>query len=364
MFSDLQRLKITLLSDGLKVSNNAKEMILERKNTTSLIVEDYATTSGITLQIDKDLWVNAPISEYNHNFVHNPRCLLDFKDNEFVIKTDSSVHVVKLAPTKKCFTRNNKSTNARFELGIIHADRLRLSPIIGCIGGCKFCDSNTKKYSKQSITQLLSVVESATTSNEFSAKHVLISGGIPRKEDIGYLKELYGKVASFSNKKPVDIMMAPIPDLLNIKELFESGIHGLSVNLELYNEKIAKYLMPLKSSIPRREWLNFLEKASLTFGPGKIRSLLIVGLEPLSSTLDGVTAIAQRGCDPVLSPFRPDPNTPLKSYPPPNSDALEEIYLKSLEIVSKYGVKLGPRCIPCQNNTLTFSDGTEDYYYH
>jgi hypothetical protein len=83
---------------------------------------------------------------------------------------------------------------------------------------------------------------------------------------------------------------------------------------------------------------------------------------PPEDTLRAVRALAERGCDPVLSPFRPDPKTPMRNHPAPNADLLERLYLDSLEIVSQYQVKLGPRCIPCQHNTVTFPDGSIDYY--
>ena len=43
---------------------------------------------------------------------------------------------------------------------------------------------------------------------------------------------------------------------------------------------------------------------------------------------------------------------------------LAEAYERAIEIVEGFGVKLGPRCIPCQHNTLTFPDGSEAYKYH
>jgi hypothetical protein len=110
-------------------------------------------------------------------------------------------------------------------------------------------------------------------------------------------------------------------------------------------------------------YFDFIDKAVNAFGIGKVRSLLIVGLEPPEDTLEAVYQLARRGCDPVLSPFRPDPSTPLRSLPPPTAELLERIYLESLEIISPYPVKLGPRCIPCQHNTLTFSDGTDAYFH-
>ena len=83
--------------------------------------------------------------------------------------------------------------------------------------------------------------------------------------------------------------------------------------------------------------------------------MLMVGLESIEDTLAGVNAIAERGATPVLSPFRPDPKTPLRDYDPVGADQLEETYLRAREVANGHGVELGPNCIPCGHNTLTLS---------
>ena len=81
--------------------------------------------------------------------------------------------------------------------------------------------------------------------------------------------------------------------------------------------------------------------------------MLMVGLEPMETTLAGVQAIAERGGVPVLSPFRPDPVTPMRDLPPPSAQYLEETYLRASEVVAQAGAYLGPTCLPCMHNTVT-----------
>ena len=42
---------------------------------------------------------------------------------------------------------------------------------------------------------------------------------------------------------------------------------------------------------------------------------------------------------------------------------LAEVYMRALDVVERHGVKLGPRCIACQHNTLTFPDASGAYHY-
>jgi len=193
------------------------------------------------------------------------------------------------------------------------------------------------------------------------AQHVLISGGTPKEEDYDYLKEVWSAVPKAFPAMAVDVMMVPMPGLLEPEELRAMGIHGLSLNLEMFGDEASKRTMRAKADLGKTYWFDFIGRAAETFGPGKVRSLILVGLEPLEDTLKGVEALAERGCDPVLSPFRPDPHTPLRNMQPPTIEFLAEVYERSVEIVERHGVKLGPRCIPCQHNTLTFPDASGQY---
>jgi hypothetical protein len=190
----------------------------------------------------------------------------------------------------------------------------------------------------------------------------MISGGTPSKRDYGYLDEIFEGIIR-SSPLPVDVMLAPRKDDI-IDRLAAWGIFGYSINLEIYNEEIAERLAPQKARIGLHGFAEAIERSvALTGGNGRVRSLILVGLEPLESTLAGVEFLAKLGCDPTLSPFRPAAGTILENVKPPAYSELETVYLKSLEIVERYGVKLGPRCIPCQHNTLTLPDNSGAYYY-
>jgi hypothetical protein len=198
---------------------------------------------------------------------------------------------------------------------------------------------------------------------QLPARHVLISGGTPRPEDFEYENEVYERVCQAFPSIDIDVMMVPAPALLDPTRLFAAGIRGLAINLEIYNREHARKLMNGKWKLGLQHYLDFITRAVEIFGPGRVRSLILVGLEPLDDTLLGVEALAQRGCEPVLSPFRPDPSTPLRMYPPPTRETLAEAYQRSAEIAARYDVQLGPRCVPCHHNTLTFPDGS-GYYTH
>src|SRR5262249_47395201 len=157
------------------------------------------------------------------------------------------------------------------------------------------------------------------------AAHVLISGGVPKEEHFDYLQSVFRSVAS-AIRVPIDIMMVPAQGLLDIDELASIGINQLSINLELYNDDAARRIMPRKAKQGLKHYLAFIEAALARMGAGSVRSMLLVGIEPVEDTLKGVKALAERGCEPVLSPFRPDPSTPMRNLSPPDSQTMEDVY--------------------------------------
>lgn len=363
MLTPVQSLKLDLMTDGISVSAAARREMSGGDEGRPLTLADYASTSGISLELDGEIWVNAPVHEHNPNFVNAPRHLLDFDGEHFFVRSGD----LEVAAAPVPVPGYHEETDPRGELytsfAITHTDRVRISPIEGCGIVCKFCDLPYEfRYRKKSIDGLVGSVRRALDDERLPARHVLISGGTPREEDFEYERQVYEAIAAAFPGLDVDIMMVPSPGLLDLPRLKAIGIHGLAINLEIYGQRRAHEMMPLKARLTRDYYLDFIERAVEVFGLGRIRSLLLVGLEPLEDTLRGVGALAERGCEPVLSPFRPDPATPLRSLRPPDADHLAAAYERSVEIAGRHGVKLGPRCIPCHHNTLTFPDGSDVYY--
>jgi hypothetical protein len=155
---------------------------------------------------------------------------------------------------------------------------------------------------------------------------------------------------------PLDVMMAAIPERVEaVDQLVDAGISGFSLNIELYSAEAGRVHIRAKQRFSRPGFDAFATRSVERLGRGgAVRSLILIGLEPIEQTIAGVTHLARLGVDPVLSPFRPSQGTKLVTHAPPSTSELEEVLGRSREIVERYGVCLGPRCLMCQHNTLTY----------
>lgn len=366
MLSPVQRLKLALFTEGLTATPEARrQMAGGDGGQRPLTLADYASTSGISMELEGSIWVNAPIQDFNPNFVTASPHRLVWEEGQFWVVSGDLRVSAKPVPVPSYHDETNPWGERYTSFAITHTDRVRISPVEGCAIVCTFCDLPYEfRYRKKGVEALVDSVDRAVRDPVLPAHHVLISGGTPKPEDYGYLREVWVAVAGAFPDLAVDVMMVPMPGLFDLEELRAAGIHGLSLNLEMFGDERSKRIMRAKHDLGKKYWFDFIGRAAEVFGPGKVRSLILVGLEPLEDTLKGVEALAETGCDPVLSPFRPDPSTPLRGMQPPPIELLTEAYERASEIVEKHGVKLGPRCIPCQHNTLTFPDGSGAYMCH
>lgn len=350
-------LKISCLSDGIRITP-AAELQISQGGIVPLSIHEYATTGGVTLEFEGGIFINAPFDEW----FCNPEAVLDAdRKGGYAVHFRKQAIPVKVLPLPGFLDARDEQGRLVKETIMSHTDRIRVSPIYGCAFSCRFCDFVGKKYLRRPAEQILAGLKIAEQDKVLPTRHIMISGGTPTKRDYGYLDEIFQAVIE-STSMPVDVMLAPRQDDI-LERLAQWGVFGLSINLEIYNEEIALRLAPQKGRLGHSLYRQFIERAVAILGKGRVRSLILVGLEPEEETLKGVEFLASTGCDPVLSPFRPAEGTPLAKLQPPNFQSLERIYLAGRNIVERYGVKLGPRCIPCQHNTLTLPDSSGAYYY-
>lgn len=361
-----QRLKFQLLAEGIGISPAAHAALVESTSERALTPADYASTSGLILELADNVWVNAPISTHNPNFVDETPFILDHGADGFWVHGEGLASPARFWPPPTYHGRS-ASFGPLNNFVVTHGDRARLSPMRGCAMVCSFCnipyDDPLDVYGTKPVDAMLQATHAALTDVSQPAHHLLISGGTPKRPDFEFLREVYRRVLTEFPNVAVDIMMVPLPGLFNLPELDKLGLNEISINLELFSAEYAADIMRHKYNQGLDFYLDFIEEAAVLLGPGRVRSMLMVGLEPMEATLAGVTAIGERGGVPVLSPFRPDPATPLRDRKPPGAAELEETYLRATEAAARAGTVLGPDCPPCTHNTLSFTPPGPDASY-
>ena len=165
----LQRLKVSCLALGIRITKEAEDRLTE-SGKVPLSIHEYATTGGVTLEFGGGVFVNAPFDEW---FCDDPEATLDLDSDtqQMAVRFGGeSIPVRVLSLPGYLETRDSKGRLVR-EAVMSHVDHARLSPIDGCSFSCEFCDSSiTKKYAKRPLEQLLEALVVAQSDNNLPVK--------------------------------------------------------------------------------------------------------------------------------------------------------------------------------------------------
>ncbi len=293
-FSSEAKLKMGLFANGLVVSDEARQ-VMQGPEGRSLTTGDYVTTGGLILRAGDLYTINAPLITGRPFPGRTPHVLESDGKKLWIVSSDGGEMKVTHIPPPAYMDKMNASDRRYGSLAATHPDRARISPIPeGCALDCKFCDmaASLKGYPnpehRPTAEEMVDSVGEAIEDPDRPAQHLLISGGTPIPRDFVHLQNVYRRVAEAYPGLDIDIMMTPSrhegQDLLNLQELKKLGTKGLSINLELFNDDIAREVMRGKFRIGKTHYLRFLKQAVEVFGVGNVRSMLIVGIEPIEET--------------------------------------------------------------------------------
>lgn len=194
-------------------------------------------------------------------------------------------------------------------------------------------------------------------------RHILLSGGVIPRADFG--ASIFAETALLIKQKypnmSIYVMMPPPPNNSSLKNMIESGIDEIALNIEIFDQKLANKLIPGKSSIGLKRYFSALEFLSEHMPKYGVRSLLMSGIEPIESTLKGIDAISQRGVMPIISHYRSVGTTLPSCLDSANN--MYEFWETASEIAYKNNMLIGPTCIPCQNNVIALPVGDEFKFY-
>jgi len=126
----------------------------------------------------------------------------------------------------------------------------------------------------------------------------------------------------------------------SVDALFAAGADRVSMSFEIWDEDLARVVMPGKArAVDRARHLECLEHAAATHGPGSVCSNFIVGLEPAESCLEGAEYLAARGIVPIASVWIPFGRPVLGSMRTPDLDFFRRIKRGLAGIYERYGLE-------------------------
>ena len=348
LYNDRERLKVMLLSHGIRLSERAKNLL---EMNGGFNHEEF---EALDLVLADQLYVSVP---YEANLSQlSPFCVnLDVDNSLFLSYYGQEVVSVRVRNPDTLGERQTVNGVFYHDITYLTNDRLRVYQRSGCFFkdhnlGCKFCDM-PKDTAAFSIEDILRVVDEYR--NHPNVRHYLIGGGSTAPDDDLNTAITIAEHIKETTQKPIYLMSLPPYDVKRLEALYIAGVTEVAFNLEIFDRNLAVQFMPGKGALPLSVYDDAFRYATKLWGKsGNVRTIFVVGLEPASSLLEGIEHVTQLGVAPILSLFRPMPETPLQEYLAPSDDEIWYIYQEAKKICSRYGLELGPACPYCEDNTL------------
>lgn len=350
-------LKISLTNQGIYFS---EEVITYIEKDEKVNCKEF---DAVDMRLINNLYINVPFQVRLSEI--SPFSLKMFSDNTYGLcyydtpmKFNNTLLEVTIRTIDTLASKRTKNGFVFEDIAYLGIDRLRIFHKQGCyfkqIGqGCRFCDIDNVQ-SLLSLQDIKEVLDSYKNTPQIN--HFLIGGGSESPEsDFSNVIEISNYIKNTFDK-PIYLMSLPPKSFKILQKLKSSGITEVAFNIEIYNRMLAKKYMPGKSTITIEQYLSALKYAVKLWGnKGAVRSIFIVGLEPKESLLEGINEICKLGVSPILSIFKPIPNTELEYLVPFKTEEVKYIYDETINICDKYGVELGPQCHYCEDNVLKVS---------
>lgn len=313
--SNAKELKLALLFYGLALNEATLSRLqtLETKFGHGLF--DYSGNHS-PRQIPQEIWLDEDTVVRVHRQPESPYELTFDRDILIVKDRRRNTHPVRLSPRPRFYNLQLPNrTLGEQHCQINGADRLNVYAFNFCAFthqnvACSFCNvshsgPDLQTSIRKQLDQVASVVSAAREEQAFA--HFCFSGGAFPDANKGaqtYI-DLCNAIRKQTGSTTLegDVSLVPPRDLTYIDLLAETGIRTLSMNLEVLDEQLFAAICPGKNQIRLTHYRSAFERAVKSFGFGRVRSNLVLGLEPLASFKRGTKRLAEMGVVPTTNVY-------------------------------------------------------------
>ena len=357
---ELIKLKCDLLINGLRLNEFRKDLISiqgwEENRAANFLPAELKLPEEIFVQVREN-----PEANFR----------LRISDTELVIEDKSgnvicNCEFVSLPPFAKNYTNDLTS----FEKVVVYNGLCNLNftwnyycDYFRTKTECRFCnltpaqdfypDENISN-ARKTASQVADVIETAKKYHT-DPRSILTRGTPPDKQGLGgtvqILEELSKRFPYSNDSERTKLLMtiSPTKKIEDVKLLYDLGLHSVSFNFEVFDRGYWKAIVPGKDeNIGRDLWEDSLIDAVKHFGPGRVFSAMIAGLEPRQTLIEGVHWCCDRGIIPIIVPFSPETGSQFEGFRPPTFKWMFDTHFEAAEIISQ---------------KLSFI-ATEDYWKH
>jgi hypothetical protein len=297
-------LKLDLAAQGLRLSPSARA----QEDLARALSPAMGACRGVELFLPGDLWASAPVRRDDSPGA--PYTLVVEGDHHLLVRGPAEPVEVRIVPTPAFYGAQTTQGTPMWRISRVHGGCLVIRPGSSCGfalwgGPCAFCAAGVHPGADTPppipVEEVVEVVRAAFA--EGAAEFVYFNAGATDGDDRGIaFLEPYVRAIKRHFDTLVAVQIHPPASNDWIDQTYANGVDALSYSLEIHDpEVLARRCAGRAARIGRERYHEALRYAAAIFPSGTVWSDLVVGLEPESSTLQGIDALTAIGVLPVLS---------------------------------------------------------------
>ena len=318
--------------------------------------------SGLELVLPsprKKIWVNVPVLE---SFAETSPFLLTRAGTGWAVADDrdGTHYPVEVPPEPEWYSWNTTAGTPMSRVGVLQGTYLGIYVSNACLywsipaqPACKFCTTGRNVgEAEESRKKVEDVVETAIAARDRSGSiftHLNTGYHFEDKEGLEalhglrqcepFVRALRERVGGF-----IGVQAVPVPKAMyrEFDDLIEAGTDHFSFCYEFEDPEVFARICPGKAqTLGQKVFFDAMEYTSKRLGAGKTSGEIIAGPEPVEATKRGIDRIVGAGAFPTVCIFRPTVGSEMETVPPPDPEAMKEVFAHLWETVKRAGLPVG-----------------------
>ncbi len=336
--------------------------------------------SGLELVLPaprKPIWANVPVAE--PFAAASPLRLIKTPAGYRVLddRDAAAAYAVEIPEEPAWYGRRTSSGVEMHRVGVLQGNYLGVYVSTSCLfwaskpsRACKFCTTGKNLgVNEQPRKNLEDVIEVAIAARDESGSvftHLNTGYHYEEQERLEaihglhqcepFVRALRERVGGF-----IGVQCFPVPEAQfhEYDELIAAGADHFSFCYEFEDPEVFARLCPGKEETLGQEgFFRAMEYTARKLGRGRVSGEIIAGLEPIAATKRGIDRIVAAGAFPTVCVFRPTIGSELENVPPPEPDAMKEVFAHLWKACRDAGLPVG--ILPIEVSLVVQPEETRD----
>ncbi|HYM60590.1 MAG TPA: radical SAM protein [Thermoanaerobaculia bacterium] len=318
--------------------------------------------SGLEIVIPsprKKIWVNVPVVEA---FAEKSPLTLIHRQSGYAIvdSRDNASYPIEIPPEPPWYSRLTSIGTEMSRIGVLQGNYLGVYVSNRCLywvttpsSACKFCTTGknvgTAEESRKRVSDVVEVARAARVESGAIFTHFNTGYHYEDRDDKEkmhglrqcepYVKAVREEVGGF-----IGVQAVPVPQRLwyEYDALIDAGTDHFSFCYEFEDPEWFARLCPGKfDTLGQQAFFDAMEYTAKKLGRGRVSGEIIAGLEPIEATKRGIDRIVNAGAFPTVCIFRPTIGSEMENAPPPDPEAMKDVFAYLHESCRRAGLPVG-----------------------